>query len=451
MKPNTITFEFPRGFLWGTASSSFQIEGGADADGRGPSVWDAACRRYPEKFHRGATPEVSADFFHRYAEDAAAMNELGLKSFRFSISWSRVLPTGRGAVNDRGVDFYNRVIDALLANGIQPFVDIYHWDLPQALADEGGFKNPRIVQDFTRYAEICFRRFGDRVRLWSTMNEPSVMAFTGYAGGAHPPFEKDTRGALLAAHHMLLMHYRVVRLYHSLKHNGRIGAVIAFVPMYPRTLADRDREAAGRHEDYTCNWWLEPMFKGRYPASVLAYPEVSGCMPGNYAEQLASEFEPMDLVGINYYGPACIGYKPGAFLEGDSFEHFYGQSDFELKMYPSGLFDSLIYLKGKYDNPEIYITENGFPHDTEDSGAAILEDDDRITYLREHLRAVSRSIKAGVKVRGYYWWSHFDSFESCSGYRYRFGLVHVDFNTLVRTPKKSWHYYRELIHNNAVD
>lgn len=446
-----ITFEFPREFLWGTATSSFQIEGGAAADERGPSIWDVACRQHPEKFWHGATPEVSTDFYYRYPQDVAMMKELGLKSFRFSISWSRIFPTGRGAINAKGLEFYDRLIDALLAHHIEPFVDLYHWDLPQALADEGGFKNPRIIEDFGRYAEACFQRFGDRVRLWSTMNEPSVMAFTSYGTGNQPPFEKDMRGALLAAQNILRMHYRAVRTYRALNQKGKIGAVIAFVPTYPRTLSAEDREAARRQEDYVCNWWLEPMFKGKYPESILGYPAIADHMPPDFAEQLAREFVPMDMVGINYYTPARVGYKPGAPLESEHVEHFYAQTDYGFQVYPQGLFDSMMYLKEKYNDPEIYLTENGFSHDTEKPGATIMEDEDRIGYLREHLREVARSIQAGANIRGYYYWAHFDDFEATSGYRFRFGLVHVDFETLKRTPKQSWHYYQNCIAHHSVD
>ncbi|MFC5407600.1 GH1 family beta-glucosidase [Cohnella soli] len=447
-----IHFSFPSRFMWGAATSAFQIEGGVTEGGREASIWDVAARDYPDRFWNGDTPETAADFYHRYPEDIASMKELGLRSFRLSLSWSRILPEGTGEVNEAGLDYYDKVIDCLLQNGIEPFVDLYHWDLPQALAERGGFKNPDIVDIFRRYAEICFRRYGDRVKLWSTMNEPSVMAFTSYLNGIYPPYERDMKGALLAGHHMLLMHYEAVKLYRSLRLDGEIGAVVAFVPVYPDTLSAEDRDAANRQFDFVCGWWLQPLLEGSYPESLLQAAEIGPHLPDGSAEQLRERFEPMDMIGLNYYTPARCRYEAEAFLSSTSVENFYAQSDYGFQVYPQGLFDSLRYMKDRYGNPKMYLTENGFAHDSVDKPPELqIDDDDRIAYMREHLRELHRAIGSGCNVHGYYYWSYTDTYEATSGYRYRFGLVQIDYETQRRTRKKSWHYYRDVIAGHTVD
>ena len=435
--------------MWGTASAAFQIEGGASEDGRGPSMWDHLAEHNPEKIYDVASPSVAADFYHRYREDITMMKELGLKSFRFSISWSRLFPQGRGKLNAKGVEFYSHLIDTLLENDIEPFVDLYHWDIPQALMADGGFKNAQIIQDFGAYAKCCFERFGDRVMKWSTMNEPSVMAFVSYHTGGYPPFEKNLGSALLVAQNLLLMHYEAVRQYRKLALKGKIGAVIAFVPVYPRSFSEQDTKAAVRQQDFVSGWWLEPMFEGKYPDSVLECESVSGLMPPGYAEQLDGAFEAMDILGMNYYNPSVVGYKPGTLLGAEHVEGFYAQvGHFEL--YPPGLYDAAMYVKQRYNNPEIYVTENGISCEIEKSDAQVVDDPDRISFMREHLREVSRAIHAGADIRGYYYWANMDTFEATSGFRYKFGLIDIDRDSLKRSPRSSWYYYQNCIANNTV-
>lgn len=445
-----ISFIFPDGFLWGTATSSFQVEGAAYADGKGPSIWDKACDDFPGRFSKGANPSVAAGFYHHYKEDIRSMKELGLKSFRLSISWTRLFPNGRGAVNQRGIDFYNSVIDCLLEHGIEPFVDLYHWDLPSALQDEGGFENRALLADFQNYARTCFRAFGDRVKLWSTFNEPSVIALSSYASKGFPPYKGELSSGLLAAQHLLLMHYQTVGLYREMGLGGKIGAVNAFVPVYPNTLASEDVLAAVRQQDIICNWWLRPMFMGEYPSSILQENDYYAAMPSGFEEELRREFVEMDFAGLNYYCPARTAYCPDSPLRSKPVEVFYAQTDYGFRVYPSGLSDSLRYVSSEYNNPEIYVTENGIGNARFDELGAEIEDDNRIEYLQEHLRALSRSIEAGSNVRGYYYWSHFDDFTGERGYDINFGLLHVDRETLKRTPRKSWHYYRECIANNGI-
>lgn len=445
-----ITFSFPDQFLWGTGSSSFQIEGGAQEGGKGPSIWDTACRVHAQRFSKGATPEVAADFYHRYREDIALMKELGLKSFRLSIAWPRLFPQGRGEVNEEGVAFYDSVIDCLLENEIEPFVDLYHWDLPQALQDEGGFEQERIIRDFETYARVCFERFGDRVKLWSTFNEPSVVALSSYAHQAFPPYKDNLASGLSAAQNLIRAHFAAIRAYRETGYSGKIGAVVAFVPVYPDTHHPSDAGAALRQQDFVSNWWLRPMFEGRYPESVLDEPEIREAMRSDYPEILAREFVPMDFVGINYYYPARTAFCEESALRSKHVEVFYAQSDYGFQIYPQGLYDALCYLKDNYGNPEVYLTENGLGNARFDSRAGELKDHNRIQYLQEHLREMSRAIRAGCNVKGYYYWSHFDDFEAERGYDINFGLLHVDRDTMERTPRLSWYFYRDCIANNRV-
>lgn len=441
-----IRFDLPAGFLWGAACSAFQMEGGADADGRGPSVWDEQSRLQPERFYKGQTPAVTADFYHRYPEDIALMRELGLKSFRLSISWSRVLPLGRGRVNEAGIAFYNRVINTLLENGIQPFVDLYHWDLPWALAGEGGFNNPRIVDDFAAYARLCFERFGDRVLYWSTMNEPS-------AYGHFNPFDpanKDRAKFRRWQMHVLLMHFAAVREYRRMSLPGKIGAVIAYVPIYPRSLSEPDCMAAALQQDEVTNIWLDPLLKGAYPGTFAAHRDVAPVLPEGLLDHIGTSFAPMDYLGVNYYTPAVVGFKAGTHLDSEPAKPFAAETDTGFITYPPGLFDSLRYIRERFGDVELYITENGFGTDREKIPAEELDDTARVGYIREHLRELVRCLQAGFRVRGYYYWSLFDTYESTSGFRYCFGLLHVDFETLRRTPRRSWSYYRDCIARNAV-
>lgn len=379
------------------------------------------------------------------------MKKLGLKSFRFSIAWPRLLPNGRGKLNSAGVDFYNSVIDCLLEHGIEPFVDLYHWDLPQALQDEGGFEQETIIADFENYAKLCFEKFGDRVKLWSTFNEPSVVAVSSYAYAAFPPYKNNLESGLKAAQNLLLAHYAAVRAFRQSGQSGKIGAVIAFVPVYPDSHDAADDGAAVRQQDFVTNWWLRPMFLGEYPESVLSEPEIVAALPSGYREQLLQAFSPMDFVGINYYYPARTAYCSMSSLRSKPVEVFYAQSDYGFRIYPQGIYDALGYVRDTYGNPEVYVTENGLGNARADSLNDEISDGNRIQYMQEHLREVSRAIRAGCNVKGYYYWSHFDDFEAERGYDINFGLLHVDRETLERTPRKSWYFYKDCIAQNRVN
>ncbi len=448
-----ITFPFPKKFLFGTASSAFQIEGAPYADGKSENIWDYMCRVYPERFHNNAKTEPASSFYKNYKEDIAEMKALGLKSFRFSLSWSRIIPAP-GKVNQKGLDFYNDVINLLLKNGIEPFVDIYHWDLPLWVEEQGGIKDRRFIELFTQYAEVCFKALGDRVSYWSTFNEPGVFCRQPYENGEKGwyPFGTSFADNLYAAHHVIIAHFRAVKLYHSLGFKGKIGAVIDKAATYPKDPYGKDLLAARYQTDRGLGWWLDPMFLGHYPEDLLRdCPAYGDIITQEYREEVKREFAKMDLVGINYYYPGATEYREEEPAKSTTVPAFIAQTDQRFSAYPAGLFDAMMYLTERYDRPEIYITENGLgvldPQDDEKN----INDTERVEYMREHLRMLSRSIKAGADVRGYFYWSHFDSMESRSGYRWRFGLNYVDFPTGKRERKNSWYYYQKIIKNEQVD
>ncbi len=447
-------FNFPKDFILGTASSAFQIEGSPYADGKGESTWDYMCRVHPERFYGNAKTEPGSWFYKNYEQDIKDMKELGLKSFRLSISWPRILPEGYGKINQKGIDFYNRVIDLLLENGIEPFVDLYHWDMPLGISNEGGIKDRKFIDYYLTYAKICFENFGDRVKYWSTFNEPGVFCFQHHANGEKGwyPFEGDMAAGYRAAHNVIITHYRTVKMYREMGFGGKIGMVVDMAAIYPQNPASNDLLAAQYQAERMGGWWLDPIFFGRYPEKVLEdCPQLREWMPQGYAEELAREFAPSDMIGINYYYPAIVQYDESLPLKSTHAPSYYVQEGQRFNLYPAGIYDLMMYLTKKYNAPEIYITENGLGVIGNGNLEDEINDEDRISYLREHLRMVARSIDAGANIKGYYYWSHFDSLESRAGYQWRFGLVHVDFETGKRTKKKSWNYYQKLIRDNTVD
>lgn len=446
-----IPFDFPKGFVFGTGSSAFQIEGASYADGKGETTWDYTARVFPEKFDNNSSPEPGAWFYKNYEKDIAQMKELGLKSFRLSISWARILPNGIGKINQKGIDFYNRIIDLLVENGIEPFVDLYHWDTPQAIEALGGMKKREFVDWFGEYARICFENFGDRVKYWSTFNEPGVFCFNKYSYGTWYPFEKDQKAGWTAAHNVILAHYHAVKIYREMHQNGKIGAVIDMAAIYPLDPSGKDAIAAQNQADRMGGWWLEPIFFGKYPDNILQNcPGILTLIPENYANELSVNFIVSDFIGINYYYPAIVQYKEEGIFKSTNAPSYYAQ-DGLFNTYPAGIYDMALYLTQKYNIPEMYITENGYGHIGGQDRESILQDEKRIEYLREHLRMVARAINAGANIKGYYYWSHFDSLESHSGYKYKFGLVYVDHKTGERIKKKSWYYYQKIIRENRVD
>ena len=451
-KTEPKTYRFPDGFLFGAASSACQIESGVHEGGKGEDVGDHYSRLYPEKYCN-ADPDRSAGFYYRYPEDVALMKELGLKAFRFSISWSRIYPVGPERVSAEGIRDYSDLIDRLKAAGIVTFFDLFHCDLPYWVIEMGGIADRRFIEWFSVYAKTCFEAFGSRVDYWSTVNEPSINVFGAYAKAHNAPFLSDPDLAIKADHNMLLAHYRAVRLYHEGGYPGKISAVIHFVPTYALTDDAADWEAAKRKQAYYSGIWLDPMFLGRYPEILMDEPYFTGKLPENAAEELREAFEPSDYIGINYYSPDFAKFEECDRLDYKTVENpALPKDSYGFTRYPKGLTDSVTYLAKTYPGKEIFITENGIGMKKSGDPAKDLEDDYRISYLNDHLKAASEAIEVGAPLAGYFHWSIMDTNELYGGgYSFNFGLVQIDYETLRRTPRKSWYYYRDIIRKGEVE
>jgi beta-glucosidase len=442
---------FPRQFLWGTATSAYQVEGSPLADGAGPSIWHRFTHT-PTLVHDGETGDVACDHYRRYVDDVALMRRLGTTAYRFSVSWSRVVPRGRGAVNPAGLDFYDRLVDALLASGIEPMVTLYHWDLPAALDDVGGWLNPEIASWFADYAAVLFRKLDDRVTLWTTLNEPWVTSDAGYLHGVHAPGHRSLFEAPIASHHLLRAHAEAVRAYRA-EGRHRVGIVVNLEPKYPASDDPADRAATCRADAYMNRQYLDPIFLGRYPEELA---EIFGeAWPRWPLEDATLVSEPIDFVGVNYYTRSVTRFDLRAWLlraaAVPQTRATYTETGWEV--FASGLTDVLTWVKQRYGNPPVYVTENGaafFDPPVVDGDR--LADPLRVDYLRRHLIAVHAAIANGVDVRGYFVWSLLDNFEWSHGYSKRFGIVHVDFETQRRTPKDSALFYARVIasHGGAL-
>ena len=440
----TRKIEFPAGFLWGSATSAYQIEGSPLADGAGPSIWQRFCHT-PRMVRDGDTGDVACDHYRRYREDVELMRQLGLNAYRFSISWSRVLPQGKGAINAAGLDFYERLVDALLENGIEPMATLFHWDLPAALDDLGGWLNPDTAQWFAEYATAVFRRLDGRIKLWSTLNEPWVVTDGGYLHGALAPGHRSRFEAPIATHQLLRAHGAAVQAYRG-EGKHRIGVVVNLEPKYPASHNAQDRAATTRADAYMNRQYLDPMLLGRYPEELA---EIFGeAWPRWPEEDMALIRQPIDFVGINYYTRNVTRFDPDAWpLQAAPVRQrraTYTETGWEV--FAQGLTDILLWASKRYGNPALYITENGaafFDPPTAESGR--MADPLRADYLRKHVAAAYAALAAGVDLRGYFAWSLLDNFEWSLGYSKRFGIVHVDFETQLRTPKDSARLYSQII------
>ncbi len=436
-------------FTWGVSTAAYQIEGAVAEDGRVPSVWDTFCAR-PGAIADGDTGEVACDHYHRTAEDVALIADLGVDAYRFSIAWPRIVPEP-GAVEPRGLAFYDRLVDALLAAGVEPVPTLFHWDLPQWADDAGGWWTRDTAHRFAEYAGVVAERLGDRVTRWITLNEPVVVTLMGHGTGVHAPGEQRGFEALSVAHHQLLAHGRAV---HALRAAGvgSIGIAQNHTPVWP---ADDGEEAAAAADFYDLlhnRLFADPVLLGRWPADDLP-----GLMPGHRDEDLATIAAPIDWYGVNYYNPTRVG-PPGAgtvagaegvadlpfsFVEIEG----YDRNDFGWPLVPTGLTEVLVGLRTRYGDalPPVMITENGGSFGEEPDAAGRVADTRRVDQLGTHLLALRAAVDAGVDVRGYFHWSLMDNFEWAEGYRQRFGLVHVDYATQRRTPKDSFAFYRDVI------
>ena len=446
----TSFISFPAGFTWGAATAAYQIEGSPLADGAGMSIW----HRYshtPGTIADGSNGDIACDHYNRWPADVALMRELELPAYRFSIAWGRLLPDGTGRINQRGVDFYDRLIDRLCEAGIDPWVTLYHWDLPAALDDRGGWLNRDIANWFVEYATLCFRKFGDRVGSWATHNEPRIIADRGYLRGGGAPGHRNIFAVPKVAHHLLLSHGAAVRAARS-EGIRKIGIVINIEPREPATSSDADIAAARRGNAYFTRMFLDPIFKGRYPRALEELFGEAWHAPDPRDFRLIAS--PIDFVGINYYTRVVVTDDPLAppvrerRVRVDDAPHT--AMDWEVDA--PGLTRTLVELTTRYGRIPLVVTENGaaFP-DAVPDGSDVLEDPDRTRFIRDHLVACHDAIAAGVDLRGYFAWSFLDNFEWAHGYAKRFGLVHVDYATQRRTVKRSAVMYRDVIRANGLD
>jgi beta-glucosidase len=440
---------FPPGFLWGAATSAYQIEGYPLADGAGPSIWHRFAHT-PGLTANGDTGDIACDHYHRYREDVALMREIGLNAYRFSISWSRILPTGVGVVNPRGLAFYDRLIDTLLQHDIRPLVTLYHWDLPAALDDRGGWLNPDVAGWFADYAMTVVRAFDDRVAMWTTLNEPWVVMDGGYMHGVLAPGHRNLFEAPLVTHNLLRAHGTAVQAYRAAGRN-RIGIVLNLEPKYPASQSSEDLAAVCQADGYMNRQYLDPLFSGSYPAELR---EIFGeAWPEFPASDLAVIREPIDFLGVNYYLRGVAKHEPSArpVRARNVRQPQHVHTDTGWEVYAPALTQLLLWLRGRYGDIPLYITENGAAFS--DPPTAIdgrVEDPLRVWYYREHLRAALDAIRQGVDLRGYFAWSLLDNFEWSHGYSKRFGIVHVDYETLERTPKSSARFYAEVIRTDGA-
>ena len=427
---------FPDGFRWGVSTSAYQIEGAWNEAGKGESIWD----RYSHtagNIKNGDTGDVACDHYHRYKEDVALMKELGVQTYRFSVSWSRVLPTGKGAVNKIGLNFYKNLVDELLKNGIEPWVCLYHYDLPQALQDEGGWANRNIIGHFADYAELMSRELGDKVRHWVILNEPRFCALTA-------PGAENLELYLKVSHNLQLAQGKAVQVLRDVSRNFQIGTIVDFDPVHPISDAENDRKAADNLDEKLHRWYIDPLFKGAYPPLARKI----GLKPDQQDLDLIKQ--PLDFLGVNCYMRFLVTHDPSVpVTEARWVKKRTPTTEMGWEIYPDGLYEVLMRLYKDYGNPKLYVTENGVAFEDNVTKEGSVQDDDRIVFLRDHLISVYRAIKGGVKVKGYSVWSFIDNFEWSNGYSPRFGLVHNDYQTQKRTPKKSYYWYKQVIANNG--
>jgi beta-glucosidase len=453
---------FPAGFRWGVATSAYQIEGGVDLDGRGPSIWDTFCET-PGRVHNGDTGRVAADHRRRMREDVALLAELGIRSYRFSVAWPRVQPAGRGVPNPPGLDVYRRLVDDLLAQEIEPVTTLYHWDLPQALEDAGGWPERETAARFAEYAGAVGDALGDRVRRWTTINEPWCSAMLGYCAGVHAPGRTEPGAAVAAAHHLLLAHGLAVDALRATVRAPEPEIAVTVNP-YPVAAAgsrDEDYDAVRRVDGVANRLWYDALLRGRYPEDVLDDFGTVSDLAHIRAGDLAQIARPVDALGLNYYRRYHVRHGVGASASGPTAQ-WPGSPDVEIvqppgpvtaggwAIEPDGLREVLVGVAAEYDPPPLYVHEGGAAFDDEPGLDGQVDDTDRIDYLDAHLRAAHGALATGVDLRGFFVWSLLDNFEWAEGYAHRFGIVHIDFDTLQRTPKASAAWYAEVARTGAL-
>lgn len=449
---------FPPGFVWGAATAAYQIEGAWNEDGRGESIWDRFTHT-PGNIADGSTGDVACDHYHRWQEDVEHMATLGLKSYRFSIAWPRILPTGAPPINEKGLDFYRRLIAALNERGIIPNVTLYHWDLPQALEDRGGWANRDTALRFAEYAALLFRRLGADVPLWVTHNEPFIQTFYGYGTGEYAPGRRDPRVMLSVAHHLLLSHGLAVQAFRAEFPPGpageapcpQIGIVLILWPHHPASQRPWDLRASRFADGATNRLFLEPLFRGRYPQDVLRHFAWRGIRPAIRPGDLQVINVPIDFLGLNTYSRLVIRFDPLDLIGGARQVASSGPTTaMGWEIYPPCIIETLRQARA-YTSVPLYITENGAAFDDAVAPDGGVHDDARVTYLREHIAMAHRAIQEGIDLRGYYVWTLLDNFEWSHGFSKRFGLLYTDYASRRRIWKRSAHWYREVISRNGLE
>ncbi|MRT14165.1 family 1 glycosylhydrolase [Enterobacteriaceae bacterium RIT711] len=460
-----MKYRFPENFWWGTATSATQSEGHQAGDGKGENIWDYASHHFNERFFGGVTADDTSTFYQNYREDIQRAKDIGLNSFRTSISWSRLIPDGDGEINPQAVDFYNAVIDELNAQGIEPFINLYHFDMPMALQEKGGFENREVVDAFASYARICYELFGDRVRYWFTFNEPLIPAEAGYLHPRHYPYVTSFRRAAQVLHHIVLAHCKAVAAWRELNIAGQIGIIMDVIPVYPRSDAPEDLHAAEMADLFYTRSINEPILLGRYPDELIAllkeHDQLPVIQPGD-CELIANTR--IDLLGINYYRPRRVkaretlleephGFVPERFFEEYIMPGRRMNTSRGIEIYPAALYDIAMVVKDRYGNLPWFVSENGIGISDEEQFMVNgqVQDDYRIEFLKEHLSYLHQAMADGSNCLGYHMWTFIDCWSWQNAYKNRYGFYRLDLETQQRSLKKSGLWFKAVIENNGFE
>jgi beta-glucosidase len=445
--PNDLIF--PKGFIWGASTSAYQIEGAWNEDGKGKSIWDTFSHT-PGRIYKDENGDVASDHYHLWREDLDLVKALNLNAYRFSIAWTRILPDGGGQVNQKGLDFYSRLIDRLLELGVEPFPTLFHYDLPLTLHEQGGWPKRDTALRFAEYAAVVGKAFGDRVNYWITHNEPFVTAMLGYYLGMHAPGIQDLNAAITSTHHLLLSHGLAVgELRKAVKPGAKIGAAINLTHVMPASDSVEDTAAARRYDALLNRMILDPLYLGYYPEEMN--PFFQALDDGHMADDMKIIMTPTDYLGLNYYTRSVVKYDPSVpVIELSEVNPAGNEYSMMWEIYPEGLYELLTRVQKEYNPPFILITENGVPVPEDVDRDGRVRDERRIRYLRNHLIQTHKAMDAGVRVQGYFVWSLLDNYEWALGYRSRFGLIHVDFETQKRIIKDSGHWISQIAKDNRL-
>ncbi len=460
----SITYKFPEGFWWGSATSATQIEGASDEGGKGKNIWDYWYQMEPNRFYENIGPESTSDFYNLYNDDIQLMKEIGHNSFRLSISWSRLIPGGRGEINQEAVDFYNQVLDELIANGIEPFVNLYHFDMPLELQNEGGWENREVVEAYKDYASECFRLFSGKVKKWFTFNEPIVPVEGGYLYDFHYPNVIDFKCAVQVAYHTVIAHAKAVESFRNANiQDGKIGIVLNLTPSYPRSQNPADKQAANVADLFFNRSFLDPSVLGEYPQELIQLLQQHGLLPvTKMGDRELIKNHTVDFLGVNYYQPRRVKVKenlpnpyspimPEWFFDNYEMPGRKMNSYRGWEIYEKGIYDIMVNLKENYRNIESFVSENGMGVQNEERflDDGYIQDDYRIDFIKEHLKWLHKAIEEGCNAKGYHLWTFMDNWSWSNAYKNRYGLISVDVQTKNRTPKKSAYWFKEVSEKNG--